>query len=248
MARARLLKPGFFTNEELLDLPVEARLLFAGLWTIADRQGRLEDRPKRIKIELFPADDFDIELMIWSLTEKGFLHRYEAGGRKLIHISSFLKHQSPHHREAESLLPACGCESMQEPESLGEPEASPEKASTSPSVAVYGSGNSNGDGDPVAVSEEEADNGFRDRYGTMTTAYGGRLDQRLCDEFEQLAEESTIEDINEAIRLCRSENVRPYPSEIRKRLPKRASLDDFEARKRKFQTPLVQQLAGRREQ
>jgi len=29
--RARNLKPGFFKNEELADLPFEARLLFAGL-------------------------------------------------------------------------------------------------------------------------------------------------------------------------------------------------------------------------
>ena len=44
MARARLLKPGFFTNEDLCELPAFGRLLFAGLWTIADREGRLEDR------------------------------------------------------------------------------------------------------------------------------------------------------------------------------------------------------------
>ena len=43
--RTRLLKPGFFMNEELARLPVRARLLFAGLWCLADREGRLEDRP-----------------------------------------------------------------------------------------------------------------------------------------------------------------------------------------------------------
>ena len=44
MARARNIKPGFFKNELLVGLPYEYRLLFIGLWTIADRDGRFEDR------------------------------------------------------------------------------------------------------------------------------------------------------------------------------------------------------------
>ena len=48
MARARILKPGFFANELLAEIHPYGRLLFAGLWTLADREGRLEDRPKRI--------------------------------------------------------------------------------------------------------------------------------------------------------------------------------------------------------
>lgn len=49
MAGARNIKPGFFTNDVLAACDQLARLLFAGLWTVADRAGRLEDRPKRIK-------------------------------------------------------------------------------------------------------------------------------------------------------------------------------------------------------
>ena len=52
MARARSLKPGFFRNADLVELPMEARLMFAGLWVLADREGRLEDRPKQIKIDI----------------------------------------------------------------------------------------------------------------------------------------------------------------------------------------------------
>ena len=55
MARARNIKPGFFLNEELVELPFSTRLLFIGLWTLADRDGRMEDKPKRIKMSLFPA-------------------------------------------------------------------------------------------------------------------------------------------------------------------------------------------------
>lgn len=49
MARSRNIKPGFFTNEVLADMPALVRLLFAGLWTIADRDGRLEDRARRLR-------------------------------------------------------------------------------------------------------------------------------------------------------------------------------------------------------
>ena len=52
MARARNIKPGFFTNDELVELPFATRLLFIGLWTIADREGRMVDRPKKIKMEI----------------------------------------------------------------------------------------------------------------------------------------------------------------------------------------------------
>ncbi len=60
MARSRTIKPGFFTNEEMVELPMAIRLLFIGLWTLADRDGRLRDRPKKIRMEAFPADDVDV--------------------------------------------------------------------------------------------------------------------------------------------------------------------------------------------
>lgn len=47
MARARNIKPGFFINEDLVELPFSTRLLFAGLWIIADREGRLGERDRR---------------------------------------------------------------------------------------------------------------------------------------------------------------------------------------------------------
>ena len=105
MARARNIKPGFFKNEELACLPFEARLLFIGLWTLADREGRLEDRPKRIMAELFPYDRVDVDPLLRQLQSEGFLLRYEAGGKCCIQIVNFIKHQQPHHKEIASVLP-----------------------------------------------------------------------------------------------------------------------------------------------
>ena len=82
MARARNIKPGFFTNEDLVELDFATRLLFAGLWTVADREGRLQDRPKKIKIDVFPADNLDIDAMLQALHDRKPIHR---GG--LVHHS-----------------------------------------------------------------------------------------------------------------------------------------------------------------
>lgn len=105
MARARNIKPGFFSNEDLVELDFATRLLFAGLWTIADREGRLEDRPKKIKIGVFPCDNVDIEVMLQELNRFGFIKRYEIDGQKYIQVINWHKHQSPHHTEKESDIP-----------------------------------------------------------------------------------------------------------------------------------------------
>lgn len=108
MARARNIKPGFFTNDVLAECEPLARLLFAGLWTIADREGRLEDRPKKIKAEILPYDDCEIDQLLNQLRNYGFIQRYQVGGKSFIQIDKFAKHQNPHVKEAESTIPAPG--------------------------------------------------------------------------------------------------------------------------------------------
>ena len=105
MARARNIKPGFFRNADLVELPAETRLFFIGLWTIADRAGRLEDRPKQIKMELFPADSYDCDAMLGALAATGMLARYEIDGKRYVQIVNFCKHQNPHKDEKASTIP-----------------------------------------------------------------------------------------------------------------------------------------------
>ena len=106
MARARNIKPSFFTNEDLAELAYETRLLFVGTWCLADRAGRLEDRPKKIKMAIFPADSIDVNKLLLQLHESKFILRYEVDGKHYIQVIKFLKHQNPHHREPASTLPA----------------------------------------------------------------------------------------------------------------------------------------------
>lgn len=105
MARSRNIKPGFFTNEDLVELKFATRLLFAGLWTIADRKGRLQDRPKKIKIDIFPADNVAVDVMLQELHDRKFVVRYEVDGARYIQITNWSKHQNPHHTEKASAIP-----------------------------------------------------------------------------------------------------------------------------------------------
>ena len=105
MARARNIKPGFFTNEVLAELPFESRLLFIGLWTIADRAGRFHDRPKRIKMQVFPGDSVDVNELLEQLAKAGFVWRYEVDGERYCQIVNWDRHQNPHKNEVESEIP-----------------------------------------------------------------------------------------------------------------------------------------------
>lgn len=140
--RARNIKPGFWRNEQLVELPFQTRLLFIGLWNLADREGRIENRPKKIKLEIFPADDVDISLEITRLSEARLVKVYEVDGVNCIEVVNFKKHQNPHHREAGSELPAPpgnDGEGPQPPEKQGAPE-SPRQAQGNPEESRADSG------------------------------------------------------------------------------------------------------------
>lgn len=137
MARSRNIKPGFFTNELLVELPFEHRLLFIGLWTIADREGRLDDRPKQIKIKLFPADSLDVDAGLAALADLGFILRYEAAGLRFIQVQNWRKHQQPHFKEKASTIPAPGQpEALDLSASTQSPGQEPDKPEASPKPAA----------------------------------------------------------------------------------------------------------------
>jgi hypothetical protein len=135
--RARNLKPGFFKNEILGALQPIARLLYEGLWCLADREGRLEDRPTRIKVEVLPYDDCNVDTLLIELTKFKFINRYSVNGDNYIEILNFKKHQNPHIKEGESIIPTpvehktntkrTRCRSgVKSPPSLNPPSLNPE--------------------------------------------------------------------------------------------------------------------------
>jgi hypothetical protein len=113
MARARNIKPGLFANEILGVADPLLTILFASLWCLADKAGRLEDRPERIKAATFPyRENVKIEELLCNLQGKGFVTRYKVNELRLIQVNEFSKHQKPHHTEKESVLPPCDAKAL----------------------------------------------------------------------------------------------------------------------------------------
>jgi hypothetical protein len=105
MPRIRNIKPETFDDPDLNGLPALARWLFVGLWTQADRDGRLEDEPRRLKARILPYDDANCDELL-DLLDGWFITRYEADGRNFIQVNNFSKHQHCHKDEKPSTIPA----------------------------------------------------------------------------------------------------------------------------------------------
>jgi hypothetical protein len=105
--RARNLKPGLFKNEILGAADPLYTLVFEGLWCMADKAGRLEDRPLRIHAEVNPyrPSASTVQALDW-LVQHRFMIRYEAAGQKYLAVRNFGEHQQPHIKEAVSKIPA----------------------------------------------------------------------------------------------------------------------------------------------
>lgn len=99
MARARNIKPSFFNNDELADIDPLGRLLFIGMWTIADFKGCFEYKPKRLKVQVLPYDNCDIEQLTINLDKSGFISIYSVLGQQYVKVLNFDKHQNPHKNE-----------------------------------------------------------------------------------------------------------------------------------------------------
>ena len=104
--RARSLKPGLCKNEVLGKADPINTYVYEGLWMLADRAGRLEDRPERIHAEINPyrPEASTVQALDW-LGAKHFIVRYRVNGHAYIWIPTFLDHQNPHVREPPSRIP-----------------------------------------------------------------------------------------------------------------------------------------------
>ena len=125
MARSRNLKPSFFQNEDLAACGPLGMLLFEGLWCQADREGRLEDRPVRLKVQILPYFEANCDELLTCLEKQGFISRYRVKDVGYIEVINFKKHQNPHVKEASSIIPA--------PENTGKAKELPEPSRPLPS-------------------------------------------------------------------------------------------------------------------
>ena len=109
--RSRNIKPDFFKNEVLAECDPLARILFIGLWCMADRDGFIEYRPKKIGADLLPYDSRNVEKFLDQLSTHGFItiwcvYRIQNEKKEkrpfAIEIPNFKKHQNPHKNEKPS--------------------------------------------------------------------------------------------------------------------------------------------------
>lgn len=110
MARIRTIKPEFFQHEELFEAEAETglplRIAFVGLWTVADKAGRFEWRPRQLKLNVLPYDDVDFAAVLSALEAHGFIQRYAVEAKIYGCIPSWEKHQYRNGREPDSTIPA----------------------------------------------------------------------------------------------------------------------------------------------
>lgn len=85
MARIRTIKPEFWTSEQVMELSRDARLAFIGLWNFCDDAGIHPANPKRLKAEVFPADDLtgeDVRRLVDELIALALVDEYEIEGQR----------------------------------------------------------------------------------------------------------------------------------------------------------------------
>jgi hypothetical protein len=108
MPRIRTIRPDAFRSLSLAAVPVEARWLFAGLWTEADDAGIVRDHAGLIRSALFPLDGFSdeqIDEWLQQLADVGSVCRYDVGGHRFLHMPGW-SHQKIN-RPTPSTLPGC---------------------------------------------------------------------------------------------------------------------------------------------
>ena len=128
MARIRNIKPSFFTSSDVCACSPLARLLFLGLWCEADKLGRILDKPPQLKLRILPADDCNVDTLLWELHDRGLVRRMLGvdGGPDYVQVVTFGVHQRPHPKEPESTIPTSNRERPRSAvEKHGEPRMVP---------------------------------------------------------------------------------------------------------------------------
>lgn len=106
--RRREISPEFWTDEKVVSVSDGAKLLFQGLWNLADREGRLEDRPLVIGFKVRPWDPTAASRYLDELVGAKLVVRYEVGDERYLLVPNFCEHQHVHPKEVPSRIPPPG--------------------------------------------------------------------------------------------------------------------------------------------
>lgn len=98
MPSRRMIDPAFWESESMADLDYFERLVFIGLFSQADDQGRLKAHPALLCSRLFPYDALpvaDMTLALDHLAAIESIQPYAVDGKALIQIANWWKYQNP---------------------------------------------------------------------------------------------------------------------------------------------------------
>lgn len=98
MASRRMIDPAFWQSESLMELDYRQRLLFIGLISNADDQGRLKGNPKLVKAMVFPFDDIaadEVEADLNELETVECIAIYRVGSKTCIQVLNWWSYQHP---------------------------------------------------------------------------------------------------------------------------------------------------------
>ena len=143
MARSRDIRPEFFTDEKVGELPYGARILFIGIWCHSDLRGVFEYSAKQLRVLIFPFDEglTSVSAQEWLqiLEDRGFIYRFEAEGKTWGCVKNW-HHQGISGREKEigtKRPPPPGTTQGQPRDNLGHTQvASPSPSSSSASASA----------------------------------------------------------------------------------------------------------------
>lgn len=99
MARIRSIKPDFWTDTLIVQLPHVTRLLYIALWNVADDHGYLLDEPERIAMEVMPREPAGIvDASVQLLAAAGRLEWFvDDDGRSYYRVAKWEDHQRVDH-------------------------------------------------------------------------------------------------------------------------------------------------------
>lgn len=106
MARIRTVKPDFFRHELLQDLEKQypgcyVMLVYIGIWSLCDKEGRFEWKPRTMKLDILPFLDFDMEQTLLLLERFSLIAQYEHDGKLYGLVKTFKEHQRINGKEAQ---------------------------------------------------------------------------------------------------------------------------------------------------
>ncbi len=103
MPRKRVIDPAFFTDTTLGSLSRDVRLLYIGMWCVADDAGLYEHDAELLRVSVFPFDrDIDAAAIVNMLSALSAgktprLRTYDVAGKRYGVVVNFMRHQRVDH-------------------------------------------------------------------------------------------------------------------------------------------------------